>query len=129
MGAEDEEKEKEKEKEQKRNVVGNDTESVIFKLSKLGLRIEPNIRRSHTFQIYETVSLQQPAHFNNASLSSSTFEPFGSGIMSNNNDQSMRWPKLSILNPSSIKRKNKRCHDQMSKDANEQSMDESSRKK
>ena len=126
-----------------------DAESIIFKLSKLGLRIEPNIRRTHGFQIYETVSLQKPAHFNtNArsrsrspsqsflSVSSSGFRPFGSNIACNNdNVQSMRWPKLSIFSRkesvpntkalchSQTKRRKKRSHRQMTKDASEQVLD------
>eukprot|EP00484_Ammonia_sp_Unknown_P003203 CAMPEP_0197073020 /NCGR_PEP_ID=MMETSP1384-20130603/210390_1 /TAXON_ID=29189 /ORGANISM="Ammonia sp." /LENGTH=893 /DNA_ID=CAMNT_0042511845 /DNA_START=34 /DNA_END=2711 /DNA_ORIENTATION=+ len=100
----------------------NDTDSVMYRLSKLGLKINTNIRRTHSFQIYETTSLQKPACFNNTAegvdtrsssvtstmtLSSSSssfgaFRSFGAGGFGANQlslscSQSMRWPKQSIL--------------------------------
>merc|ERR1712228_1143758 len=105
-----EEKEEEDAKEAMDGISAvNDTESVMYKLSKMGLRIQPNIRRSHSFQIYETVSLQKQAAFSNVistspSPSFSSFRPFGSGMVGANNDnnvQSMRWPKLSIFSQQS----------------------------
>jgi len=120
----------------------NDTESVMHKLSKLGLRIDPNIRRSHNFQIYETKSLQKPAHFNNNSSSST----FGSSVVSssisfgaslfNQNNQNMRWPKQSILTqsnsvsnsnstqkPTKSKKNKKRTRHQTDIDQNEEILD------
>ena len=74
----------------------NDTDSVMHRLSKLGLKIDSNIRRSHNFQIYETKSLQKQAHFNmddnqsnhsskSASSISSTLSLSSSPSMFNNN--------------------------------------------
>merc|ERR1711971_506609 len=86
-------------------------EEIVHKLSTLGLK--NNIRRSHTFQLYETQSLQQQAYFNNndtasspssrsfLAVSSSNFRPFGSNTFCANDDmQTMRWPKSSIFAPS-----------------------------
>ena len=106
----------------------NDTDSVMHRLSKLGLRINNTVRRSLSCQIYETRTLQKQAHFSSAesvcssgggspSSSTMTMSPspppifgltpirstFGGGHrasfgMASMGTSALNWPKMSVFN-------------------------------